>query len=776
MRTPTEIREAFHPSEAIVADRPFYLVGIGGAGMSALAGMLKKRGIEVTGSDSTESPATVSLREAGIPVRIGHSGADIRADHQVVLSDAIDLETSPEVAAARTSGCSLFRRSQLLSWLLKGKKVIAVTGTHGKTTVTGMIGAGLRAAGMNPTIVVGAYVPEFGGAVVEGSGEYAVVEACEAYNAFLDIEPHIVVLTNLEPDHLDFHRSYEALERSVRVFLDKVPDDGKVLYHEADAGAANLAKDLAHKLGYGTLDEELSLPGRHNLANAAGALRAAVLAGADAALALEGIRAFRGAERRLQVLQTEPVTVIDDYAHHPTEVRASLGALRERYANLRLIVAFQPHLYSRTAEFIPEFAEALSLADVVFITDIYPAREDPIPGVSSARIAELIDKEVHYVPSRHLLPREVARIARKGDVVVGMGAGNISEFAPAFIAELNRRKVTNDGNGNDERRTTNDDQRIGGQSKIQNPKSKIAVVFAGDSAEREVSILSGRAILGALKAKGYDAFLLDVSDVLLGKGDLKDLIGSERPDLAFLAVHGTNGEDGAIQGLFELLHIPYTGSGIQASALAMDKRLTKAILERHGLPTPKGQFVTSPDEEIHVDPPLIVKPNAQGSTVGLSFVHEENQIRKAIERALQYDRAALVEEWIQGMEISVPVLGDRALSPVEICPAEGHYDFAAKYTPGATEEICPARLSPEVLERAKDFALKAHHALGCQGATRTDMIVRDNREPVVLEVNTLPGMTGTSLLPNAAKTDGIPFEDLVDWIAQDALRRYAASS
>lgn len=762
MRTPIEIREAFHPSEAIVAERPFYLVGIGGAGMSALAGMLRKRGIEVSGSDLTESPATASLCEAGIPVRIGHSGADIRAEHQVVLSDAIDLKTSPEVAAARAKGCALFRRSQLLSWLLKGKKVIAVTGTHGKTTVTGMIGAGLRAAGMDPTIVVGAYVPDFGGAVIEGTGEYAVVEACEAYNAFLDIEPYIVVLTNLEPDHLDFHKSFEALEHSVKVFLDKVPSDGKVLYSEADAGAAAAVRDLANRSGYGSLNEILTIPGRHNLANAAGALKAATLAGADPNRALEGIRSFHGAERRLQVLQTEPVIVIDDYAHHPTEVRASLGALRGRYEEQRLIVAFQPHLYSRTAEFIPEFADALSLADVVFLTDIYPAREDPIPGVSSARIAELIDKEVHYVPSRHLLPREVARIAEEGDVVVGMGAGNISEFAPAFISELNRG------------RTTKDERRNNGT--IDHRRSRIAVVFAGDSAEREVSILSGRAIQGALRAKGYDAYLLDVTDSLLGKGDLKDLIGSERPDLAFLAVHGTNAEDGAIQGLFELLHIPYTGSGIQASALAMDKRLTKTILERHGLPTPKGQFVTSPDEEIHIDSPLIVKPNAQGSTVGLSFVHDESGIRKAIEKALQYDRAVLVEEWVQGMEISVPVLGDRALSPVEICPAEGHYDFAAKYTPGATEEICPARLSPEVLERAKDFALKAHHALGCQGATRTDMIVRDHREPVVLEVNTLPGMTGTSLLPNAAQTDGISFEDLVDWIAQDALRRYAASS
>ncbi len=773
MRTPLEIAEAFSPAERITSERPFYLVGIGGAGMSSLAFMLQKRGIPVAGSDAAESATTASLREAGIPVRIGHSEEDIRAGDQVVLSDAIDLKTSPEVAAAREQGCELFRRSQLLNWLLKGKKIIAVTGTHGKTTVTGMIGAGLRAAGMDPTIVVGAYVPEFGGSVVEGEGEYAVVEACEAYNAFLDLDPFIVVLTNLEPDHLDFHGSYKVLVDRVKDFLQRVPVNGSLVLpidisKEITDGANGEVVWIVDnqfycaQQGIPGADWRLSIPGLHNERNAGFAVYACLEAGAEGQKVMAGVCAFRGAERRLERLALDPIGVYDDYAHHPTEVRASVQALKERHPDRRLLAVFQPHLYSRTRDFLAGFAEALSLADVVVLTDIYPAREDPIPGISSARIAELVTKPVWYIPSRHLLPRFVANLARKGDVVVGMGAGNISEFAPALIQELNRR-------------TTNDERRNDG-GLIAHRASRIAVVYGGDSAEREVSIHSGRAIRDALEKKGYEAFLVDVTELLLGKGDVSQFTGSERPDLAFLAVHGTNAEDGALQGFFKLLHIPFTGSDLASSALCMDKQRTKTMLEAHGLPIPQGVLVHSADDKIDLKPPLIVKPNAQGSTVGLSFVHSKAELKPAIEKALHYDSAALVEEWIQGMEISVPVLGGKALSPVEIVPNSGQYDFAAKYEPGATKEICPARLPEEVLQKAMRMAEQAHAAMGCEGATRTDFIVRNNVDPVVLEVNTLPGMTGTSLLPKSAQTAGMSFEDLVDWIAQDALKRHAAKT
>jgi UDP-N-acetylmuramate--alanine ligase len=214
--------------------------------MSALARMLKHRRFAVQGTDSTRSSETDRLINEGVPVQIGHSGEGIVSRYAIVLSDAIDLETSPEVAAAREAGAPLFRRSQVLGWLLRDRKVIAVTGTHGKTTATGMIGAGMKAAGMDPLIVVGANVPEFGGPVVEGDGEWAVVEACEAYDSFHDINPTVVVLTNLELDHVDFHGSWENLLNSVVRFVQstELEAGGRFIYCSQDPGAREVAEKV----------------------------------------------------------------------------------------------------------------------------------------------------------------------------------------------------------------------------------------------------------------------------------------------------------------------------------------------------------------------------------------------------------------------------------------------------------------------------------------------------------------------------------------------------
>lgn len=747
MRTKKEILEDFAERDLLNSYTKFFLVGIGGAGMSALALMLNERGFRVSGTDSTASPTTADLIQHGINVHIGHTSEGIEADCALILSDAIDLAKSPEVQKAKELGVPLFRRSQLLGWLLKDRKVIAVTGTHGKTTTTGLLGAGLIAAGLDPFIVVGAAIPQFNGPIVPGKGEYAVIEACEAYDSIRDYDPYIVLLTNLELDHVDFHGSYENLRESMLDFVTRIQEGGKLVFCLEDKGACEVAEMCwVPKSGYSKDDliGEISLPGEHNRLNAAGALVTASIV-ADRDKAQKGIRDFAGAERRLQLLRDGSVAVIDDYAHTPAEVEASLSALKQRYADRRLVVVYQPHLYSRTNGQFEAFARALSIADSIVITDIYPAREDPMAGVSSARIAELTSKPTLYVPCRHLLPQTVAKLAKPRDVVCGMGAGNIAEFAPAFIKELDRasRKQT-----------------------------KVAVVYGGESAEREVSLHSGRCVYDALISKGYDAKLVDVSELLLSKGDVSQFVGPDRPDAAFLAIHGTRAEDGALQGFLEMLHIPYTGPGIQASSISINKALTKQILERAGLRVPKGQLLTNPDEKVVIPAPAIVKPNAQGSTVGLGYVESDSEMPEAVRKAFQYDDAVLVEEWIKGIETSVPVLGDRALLPVEIAPATGRYDFASKYVPGATEEIIPARVPEHVLKNLQETAVKAHQALGCEGATRTDIFVC-GEELIVLEVNTLPGMTKTSLLPNSAAAAGIPYEELVDWMVKDAIKRYA---
>ncbi|MHB8637340.1 MAG: D-alanine--D-alanine ligase [Fimbriimonadaceae bacterium] len=751
MRTPAEIVEFFAPREALAEAKSLFLVGIGGAGMSGLVPLALRDGFAVSGSDAFASPVT---RELGVPVTIGHFEALPDDVDALVLTDAIDLATSPEVHEARRRGLRLFRRSQLLGWLLRKHKVAAVTGTHGKTTTTGLLGAALIEAGLDPLVIVGASVPQFGGPVHPGGGEWAVVEACEAYDGIRDIDPTVVVLTNLELDHADFHGDFSALKAAVLNFVRRLPPEGILLYAADDAGAAEIAAAAGVRATPYTVngDLHLALPGRHNLLNAAGAFAAAtfVAPAAEPGRLRQGLEGFSGAERRLQLLNDEEVAVVDDYAHHPTEIAASMQALRAQFPERRLVVVYQPHLYSRTKDMGRELAAALSAADEVVLTDIYPAREAPIPGISSAVLAEWITVPCRYVPSRYQLPAKVRRLLTPGDVVVGMGAGTIADFAPALIAELA-------------------DRPLGG---LQRPL-RIAVLHAGDSSEREVSILSGREIFAALRRLGYDALLLDATELLLSGGDVTRLTGPFRPDLAFLAVHGTHAEDGALQGFLELLGVPYTGSGIQASSLAMDKSMTRRILEANGIRVPRGMTVSAGDDVIPFAGQLVVKPNAEGSTVGITFVREPTELCPALARAFAYGDAVLVEELIEGIEVSVPVLVHEPLPPVEIVPAEGLYDFTAKYTPGATVEIVPARLPEAVLEECRRIALHAHRLLGCEGATRTDMMVR-GAEVFVLEINTLPGMTQTSLLPNSAAAHGIDFDTLCERLVRDALTRSAA--
>ena len=304
-------------------------------------------------------------------------------------------------------------------------------------------------------------------------------------------------------------------------------------------------------------------------------------------------------------------------------------------------------------------------------------------------------------------------------------------------------------------------------------KINVAVLMGGKSSEREVSLSTGRMILQALDPRKYDTASFDA--IQLGT----EAFGNPRPDVVLIALHGKYGEDGTVQGLLDLLEIPYVGSGVLASALAMDKIMARRILECEGIPVPKGIAVHRPFDmdalvkqvEREMGYPAVVKPNRQGSTIGLSIAHSASELPAAVELAFEHDTDVLIEEFIEGTEITVAVLGNdelEALPVIEIVPASGFYDYYSKYTPGATEEIVPARISEKQYERAQELGIACHEALGCRGMSRTDMIVR-GEEVIVLELNTIPGMTPTSLLPTAAKAAGIEFPQLLDRLIALAL-------
>lgn len=291
---------------------------------------------------------------------------------------------------------------------------------------------------------------------------------------------------------------------------------------------------------------------------------------------------------------------------------------------------------------------------------------------------------------------------------------------------------------------------------------KIAVLMGGISSERDVSIRTGRAIENALKNQDLNVIGLDVDRQISAR------LQAEKVDVVFLALHGRYGEDGTIQGLLEIMDLPYTGSGVLASALAFHKGKAKSVLDFHNLPTPasilldKGDFKNKIDSLVRAfEKPVVVKPCQEGSTIGISMVREASQLQDACVNAFRYDHEILIEEFIDGQEVTVGVLGDEPLPVIEVVPMSGFYDYEAKYTAGKTNYIVPARIDSQTYEQVQSLGLSAHQALGCQGASRVDIRLDKQGNPYILEVNTIPGMTETSLLPKAARAAGIEFGELV---------------
>jgi len=310
--------------------------------------------------------------------------------------------------------------------------------------------------------------------------------------------------------------------------------------------------------------------------------------------------------------------------------------------------------------------------------------------------------------------------------------------------------------------------------------ARIGVLMGGQSSEREISLKTGRAVHQSLIRRGYDAVTIDVTDRL--HRDLED----QKVAIAFLSLHGPGGEDGTVQGFLETLGIPYTGSGVRASAVGMHKAVTKTLLAAHGVPVPAGTVVREGDRpslakilrEARLELPVVVKPVSQGSTIGVTIVRRTSQWKEALALAHRYDPEVMVENYIPGHEAAVSILGtatdgSTVLPAIEIVAPEGFYDFSAKYQKGRTRYLCPAPFPPKVLRRVSELASRTYDVLGCEGAARVDFRITPRGRPYVLEINTVPGMTETSLLPMAAAQVGIGYDTLVERILQSALDRAA---
>jgi UDP-N-acetylmuramate--alanine ligase len=450
-----------------------HFVGVGGAGMSGIAKVLHDRGVVVTGSDMKMSRYAAALAQAGVSVSIGHDAANLGDPEVVVVSSAIP-DDNPEVVEARRRGIPVWQRARMLAALAGDRKTIAVAGTHGKTTTSSLTATAFTAMGLDPTFLVGGEVRDAGSNAGCGSGDLYVVEADESDGSFLHLDPYVAIVTNVEADHLDHYAGIEEVVATFREFVGRIRADGTLVVCADDARAVSLASSCpARVVTYGLSDTaevrcfglrphaighdfdvafpegrvvacSVASPGVHNVVNATGVLACAWALGFDPEAAAAGIAGFGGVKRRFEtVAEVDGVWIVDDYAHHPTEVKATLAAARTA-TDGRVWVLFQPHRYSRTAALSREFGEAFGDADRVVLMDVYSAGEVPVPGVSGHTIVDAVLRHdprtpLAYFPHRTDIGGYLATRLRSGDLIMTMGAGDVTAMGPEIVRVLTER-------------------------------------------------------------------------------------------------------------------------------------------------------------------------------------------------------------------------------------------------------------------------------------------------------------------------------------------------
>jgi len=445
-----------------------HFVGIGGIGMSGIAEVLLNLGYRISGSDQKRSPITSRLKKKGAKIFYGHKASQVDGAHVVVISSAV-RPTNPEVVAAKKLGVPVIPRAEMLAELMRLKYGIAVAGSHGKTTTTSLIGHILLGADLDPTMVIGGRVNNLRTNAKLGKGEFLVAEADESDGSFLKLNPTIAVITNIDPEHMEHYKDFEALKETFVQFANKVPFYGSIvacvdhpvvrellprfgrkvvtygLQQPADYMAEKISSDglkqgfevMFRKQSLGRI--ELNQPGLHNVSNALSAVAVARELDIPFRKIASALRSFRGIERRCQVLCNNGITVIDDYGHHPEEIRATLKALRGAFANRRLITLFQPHRYSRTRDLFQDFLKAFGDTDLLYLTEVYSAGEDPVVGISTRALYDaMADAKAVYQPDKENLVPMIRDILQPGDVVVTLGSGDITRVGHDLAKSLKK--------------------------------------------------------------------------------------------------------------------------------------------------------------------------------------------------------------------------------------------------------------------------------------------------------------------------------------------------
>lgn len=448
-----------------------HFVGIGGAGMSGIAELLLNIGYEISGSDLKLSKTVERLQTLGAKIKIGHKGTNVKNAHVVVFSSAVKHD-NPELIYAKEHSIPVIPRAEMLAELMRVKYAIAIAGSHGKTTTTSLVSIVLTTAGLDPTSVVGGKVNIFDSNAKLGMSEYLVAEADESDGSFLKLTPTIAVVTNIDPEHLDYYKTFAKEKEAYIEFINKVPFYGlAILCLDEENVASILPMIKVRRMTYGLTAQAdvhgydvvekggecsfsvmvkdrhygsftIHMPGIHNVYNTLAAVAVAIELEIEPEKIQKGINRFNGVERRFQIKgQINDIIVVDDYGHHPKEIKATLAGAKNGW-NRRLIVVFQPHRYTRTMLLFNDFLTAFYQADVLIITDIYPASEEPIEGVDAyklfSKMKDMGYKDVRYIHDKKKIPDELERIVKPGDMVITLGAGDIAAVGDAFIKRLKK--------------------------------------------------------------------------------------------------------------------------------------------------------------------------------------------------------------------------------------------------------------------------------------------------------------------------------------------------
>jgi UDP-N-acetylmuramate--alanine ligase len=747
--------------------------------MSALARILLQRGEHVRGSDRAASALLEELEKEGAEVHIGHDAKALQEGDTVVYSSSID-EANEEFQRAKKLGAPLLHRSEMLHRLMETQKPLLVTGSHGKTTTTALLASILLEASLDPSFVVGGLLLKTKSNGRFGKGPYFVAEADESDGSFLKTPAFGAIITNLGNDHLNFWKSEERLAEAFSLFFRQVKNE-KHLFWCGDNSALRALTPSGFSYGFSEHNDyritnfkqntdgivfdlnkhksiKVALFGKHNALNSAAAFALALSLGIDEGAIRTALASFRGTHRRLErVAEVQKIEIYDDYGHHPTEIAATLAALRSKAKERRIVAIFQPHRYSRLSTLFDHFLTSFKDADELIVTDVYSAGE-PAGSVTAQnlfdRLRETWKERVHFIPKEELAPK-CAELLCIGDIAITLGAGDIFKTARILPDYLKEKKL------------------------------RVGVLFGGPSPEHEISVLSARNVIAALDPQLYqtESFFFEKTGYKISQEFLTNL---SRCDLCFPVLHGPQGEDGALAAFLKLLGIPYVGCDHDSAALCMQKSWTKQIALCHEVPTSpfiefnsaRWRSDSSALKELTVQKlsyPVWVKPVHLGSSIGVTRVEKEEDLESAAALAFQYDDYLIVEQEIVGRQIEFAVLGNddlRVGAAGEILNHGQFYDYERKYGPQSSKTQTPAALTPEEETRGKELALKMYEACGCRGLSRVDFFLDSSGTFWLNEINPMPGFTAISLYPKMWEAEGLTQRELMNELIILALHRH----